>query len=101
VRCGFTTVSQVVQQTAEGMDLEDVLEQREQELEQMHEKGLEFDTDPRRLSDGKIAAQVGSAAATASATAGAAPDAAATGSVDAAAPESAKPARVVSIADKR
>jgi lambda family phage portal protein len=101
VRCGFTTVSQVVQQTAEGMDLEDVLEQREQELALMHEKGLEFDTDPRRLSDGKIAAQVGSAAATASATAGAAPDAAATGSVDAAAPESAKPARVVSIADKR
>jgi lambda family phage portal protein len=101
VRSGFTTVAKVIEQTGDGMDLDDVLELREQELEKMRDKDLEFDTDPRRLSDGKIAAQVGSAAATASATAGAAPDAAATGSVDAAAPESAKPARVVSIADKR
>jgi lambda family phage portal protein len=70
VRCGFTTVSQVVQQTAEGMDLEDVLEQRRLELDQMAELGLEFDTDPKRLSDGKIAAQVGSASAAQTANAG-------------------------------
>lgn len=46
VRCGFTTVTDVVAQTGGGQDLEDVLEQREHELELMAEKGLKFDTDP-------------------------------------------------------
>jgi lambda family phage portal protein len=46
VRCGFTTVSDVIAQTGGGMDIEDVLEQREQELELMAEKDLHFDTDP-------------------------------------------------------
>ena len=46
VRCGFTTVSDVISQTGGGQDIEDVLEQRERELEMMAEKDLQFDTDP-------------------------------------------------------
>lgn len=46
IRCGFTTVSAVIAQTADGRDLEDVLKEREQELAMMKEKGLTFDTDP-------------------------------------------------------
>jgi lambda family phage portal protein len=46
VRCGFTTVSDVIAQTGGGQDIEDVLEQREMELEMMEEKDLQFDTDP-------------------------------------------------------
>lgn len=46
IKAGLTTVSDVVAATADGRDLEDVLEQREQELAMMKEKGLEFDTSP-------------------------------------------------------
>jgi lambda family phage portal protein len=46
VRNGFTTVGDVISQTAGGMDLEDVLEARAQELELMRRHGLVFDTDP-------------------------------------------------------
>jgi lambda family phage portal protein len=53
VRCGFTTVGQVITQTGDGLDLEDVLEQREEELKAMRAKGLIFDTDPTRDSSGK------------------------------------------------
>jgi lambda family phage portal protein len=46
VRCGFTTVGDVIAQTGGGTDIEDVLEGRKQELDQMKELGLTFDTDP-------------------------------------------------------
>lgn len=46
IRNGFTTVSAVIAQTADGRDLEDVLKERKRELEQMEELGLVFDTDP-------------------------------------------------------
>jgi lambda family phage portal protein len=46
VRCGFTTVSDVIAQTGGGQDIEDVLEQRKRELEMMEELDLHFDTDP-------------------------------------------------------
>lgn len=46
VECGFTTVTDVVAQTANGQDIEDVLTVRDQELEMMREKGLVFTTSP-------------------------------------------------------
>lgn len=46
VRCGFTTVTDVIAQTGNGRDFYEVLEEREQELTLMDEKGLVFDTDP-------------------------------------------------------
>jgi lambda family phage portal protein len=46
VKAGFTTVTKVIEQTGAGDDIEDVLEQREHELEMMQEHGLQFDTDP-------------------------------------------------------
>lgn len=46
VKAGFTTVSDVISQTGGGQDIEDVLRQRERELEMMDEAGLEFDTSP-------------------------------------------------------
>lgn len=53
VRNGFTTVGDVIAKTGDGADLEDILEGRKQELEDMKEAGLEFDTDPNRAADGK------------------------------------------------
>lgn len=52
VRCGFTTVSDVVSQTGNGRDFYEILEEREQELEFMEEKGLVFDTDPSVQANG-------------------------------------------------
>jgi lambda family phage portal protein len=46
IRCGFTTVSRVIEQTGNGDDLEDILEERIEELAYMRENGLIFDTDP-------------------------------------------------------
>ena len=46
VKAGFTTVSDVIAATANGKDLEDVLETRRRELDAMAEVGLSFDTDP-------------------------------------------------------
>lgn len=46
IQCGFTTVSQVIAQTADGRDLEDVLKERKRELDMMESMGLEFTTDP-------------------------------------------------------
>jgi lambda family phage portal protein len=46
VKAGFITVSDVISQTGNGLDLEDVLTQRERELKMMEEKGLMFDTSP-------------------------------------------------------
>lgn len=45
VRCGFTTVSDVIAATAGGADIEDVLRQRARELEMMEALDLDFDTD--------------------------------------------------------
>lgn len=47
VRAGFTTTSDVIAKTGDGRDIEDVLEERQMELELMEEKGLKFDTDPQ------------------------------------------------------
>lgn len=63
VRNGFMTVGDVISSTSQNKDLEDNLGERRQELDDMKELNLEFDTDPARLADGKIAAQVGSAQA--------------------------------------
>lgn len=46
VRCGFSTVTDVIAQTSGGQDIEDMLEVRERELAMMAEKNLSFDTDP-------------------------------------------------------
>lgn len=53
VRSGFMDVGHVISQTGDGRDLEDVIEARKRELEQMREAGLVFDTDPERAADGK------------------------------------------------
>lgn len=45
VRCGFMTVSDVIAQTANGADIEDVLDIFERERELMQDKGLKFETD--------------------------------------------------------
>lgn len=52
VRNGFTTVADVIAQTGNGTDIEDVLVGRERELQMMHDKKLIFDTDPERNSKG-------------------------------------------------
>lgn len=46
IKCGFTTVTDVVSQTGGGQDIEDVLTTRERELKLMEEKGLIFETSP-------------------------------------------------------
>lgn len=46
VKSGFTTVSEVIAQNGNGRDIEDVIEEREQELEMMKEAGLVFETSP-------------------------------------------------------
>lgn len=46
VRCGFKTVSDVISETAGGLDLEDVLRGRRRELDMMEQMNLVFDTDP-------------------------------------------------------
>jgi lambda family phage portal protein len=56
VRNGFTTVTDVIASTADGRDIEDVLERRRKELDDMAEKDLEFDTDPERAANGAQAA---------------------------------------------
>ena len=51
IRNGFTTVGRVIAQTADGLDLEDMLKERKQELEMMQRLGLKFDTDPSTIED--------------------------------------------------
>jgi len=46
VKNGFMTVSDVISKTADGRDIEDVLNERERELSLMDEKGLVFETSP-------------------------------------------------------
>lgn len=47
VLCGFTTVTDVIAATGGGTDIEDVLQQRERELQLMQEKGLTFESTPQ------------------------------------------------------
>ena len=44
VRCGFTTVSAVIAQTGGGVDIEDVIAERKEELAMFEEAGIEVDT---------------------------------------------------------
>lgn len=53
VRNGFMTVTQVVQMTNPTEDMEDVLDERRNELDVMAEKQLVFDTDPAVVADSK------------------------------------------------
>ena len=46
VKQGFTTVGDVIAQTAGGRDIEDVLDERKRELDLMDEKELVFETSP-------------------------------------------------------
>jgi lambda family phage portal protein len=46
VEAGFTTVGDVIAKTADGLDIEDVMTSREQELQLMEDKGLVFTTSP-------------------------------------------------------
>jgi lambda family phage portal protein len=46
VKAGFTTVTDVIAETANGDDIEDILQRRKRELEMMEEAGLQFTTDP-------------------------------------------------------
>ena len=45
-KAGYITKSQIIAQTANGLDIEDMLLERQRELEMAEEKGLVFDTDP-------------------------------------------------------
>ncbi len=51
VKGGFNTVDDVISKTGDGMDLEEVLDQREKELELMREKGLVFETSPEMYAN--------------------------------------------------
>lgn len=44
VRAGFTTVSDVIRQTAGGLDIEDVIATRKRELEMFEQAGIDVDT---------------------------------------------------------
>jgi lambda family phage portal protein len=46
VRGGFTTLGDVIAETGNGDDLEDLLKRRKREVEMIEEAGLEFSTDP-------------------------------------------------------
>lgn len=46
IRAGMTTLTDVIAQTANGQDLEDVLDTRRRELDLMESMGLKTDTDP-------------------------------------------------------
>lgn len=62
VRCGFTTVSDVIAQ--QGGDIEDVMQTRQRELQMAKDMDLVFDTDPGAV-DNKGANQADAAAAAA------------------------------------
>lgn len=54
-KAGYITKSRVIALTADGMDHEDMMEEREHELKVQKEKGLTFDTDP--VTETKMQAQ--------------------------------------------
>lgn len=51
VRCGFMTQGDVIAQTSQDSDLEDVLDRRQEELQMSDERELIFDTDSRVVND--------------------------------------------------
>lgn len=55
VRCGFTTVGDVIAMSGDGKDLEDVLKARKRELDLMGELNLVFDTDPTVAAPSPVA----------------------------------------------
>jgi lambda family phage portal protein len=77
VRCGFKTVSDVVAETGNGVDLEDVLRERRRERDMMEEADLAFDTDVLAAATPGAAPPDASAADPAAAADAAAQDAAA------------------------
>jgi lambda family phage portal protein len=62
VKAGFTTVADVIAQTdPQGRDMDEVLEQRRRELDEMDELDLEFDTNPDAYMPPEPAAPVAAA----------------------------------------
>ncbi len=55
IKAGIETTTNVIAQTGAGRDIEDVLDERQMELELMEEKGLAFDTDPQAAKDDSAA----------------------------------------------
>lgn len=54
VKAGFTTITDVIAQTAGGMDIEDVIATRQRELQMLDDAGIEVDTtvqDPMELAE--------------------------------------------------
>jgi lambda family phage portal protein len=51
IRNGFTTVTAVIAQTADGRDFEDIMKEREGELKRMEALGLKFDNDPSTVEE--------------------------------------------------
>lgn len=51
IKAGFTTVSDVIAMTGSGRDLEDVLNERREELDLIDEKELTFDTDLEAMAE--------------------------------------------------
>lgn len=49
IKAGLTTRTDVIARTADGRDIEDMDEERKQELDAAKEQGLKFDTDPEFL----------------------------------------------------
>jgi len=56
IKAGLTTRTKVIAATGGGDDIEDVDEEREQELQNAKEKGLKFDTDPEAYEQKQPAA---------------------------------------------
>jgi lambda family phage portal protein len=63
VKAGFITVTDVIAQTGNGTDLEDVLEGRRRELDMMKAADLEFDTSPDIYNSDAMKAQADAKAA--------------------------------------
>ena len=54
IKSGLTTMTKVISSTGDGMDIEDVLDERRHELDMAKEKGLVFDTDPESVDFKKV-----------------------------------------------
>lgn len=57
IEAGFTTLTDVIAQTAGGLDIEDIVTTREQELQLLKEKGLVFTSSPEFYDKPEPAAQ--------------------------------------------
>ena len=54
IKSGLTTMTKVISSTGDGMDIEDLLDERRHELDMAKEKGLIFDTDPESVDFKKV-----------------------------------------------